>query len=406
MPLTLSQRSAHYTASPIRELLKLTEQPGMISLAGGLPAAESFPVSALRAACEAVLSEAPQAALQYGPSEGIAPLREWVAAHLRAQGVPAEASRVLITSGSQQGLDLLGRVLIDPDSTVLVERPSYLGALQAFAHYGPRFALLDDDEHGALPPAFALRGSARLAYLQPNFRNPTGQTMSAARRVAWADALHGSDMAVLEDDPYGELWFDAPPPAPLARLLPGQTISLGTFSKVLAPGLRLGFVHAPQAVFDKLLLARQAADLHTSSLAQRVVLHALLDGVLTEQAPRLRQIYRKRRDALLAGLDRHMPAGVRWNRPAGGMFVWLELPPALDAAALLPLAVAQRVAYVPGSAFHAAGRAPRNTLRLSFATASPEQLEQAAARLGAVFAQAIADSPAQTTYASPALPAA
>ncbi len=406
MAIVLAQRSTTFTSSPIRELLRLTEQPGVISLAGGLPAAESFPVPALRAACDAVLSEAPQAALQYGPSEGIAPLREWVAAHLRAQGVPADAARVLITSGSQQGLDLLGRVLIDPGSTVLVERPSYLGALQAFAPYGPRFALLDDDAQGALPPAATLRGSARLAYLQPNFRNPTGQTMSAARRAAWADALRHSDVAVLEDDPYGELWFDTPPPAPLARLLPGQAISLGTFSKVLAPGLRLGFVHAPQPVFDKLLLARQAADLHTSSLAQQVVLRALLDGVLTEQAPRLRQLYRERRDALLAGLERHMPAGVRWNRPAGGMFVWLELPPALDAAALLPLAIAQRVAYVPGAAFYASGRALRNTLRLSFATASPEQLEQAAARLGAVFGQAIADLPAETAHASTALPAA
>uniref|UniRef100_D5X6Y3 Putative transcriptional regulator, GntR family n=1 Tax=Thiomonas intermedia (strain K12) TaxID=75379 RepID=D5X6Y3_THIK1 len=386
MTFTLSQRSAHYTPSPIRELLNLTEQPGMISLAGGLPAPESFPVQALRAACVDVLDTQAQGALQYGPSEGIAPLREWVAAHLRAQGIEAQADEVLITSGSQQGLDLVGRVLIDPGSTVLVERLTYLGALQAFAPYGPRFADLDEDAGGALPtlddPAHS---GARMVYLQPNFRNPTGQTMTAARRTQWARALRGRPIALVEDNPYGDLWFDGPPPAPVAAQLPGQSLVLGTFSKVLSPGLRLGYVHGPHEVIAKMALARQAADLQTSSLTQRLVLKVLEGGLLDVQLPHIRALYRAQRDAMLAALSRHMPGSVHWETPQGGMFIWLSLPQGADATALLPLALQRKVAYVPGTAFYAAGTAPRNTLRLSYATATPAQIDTAIARLGEVF---------------------
>ncbi|CUA95418.1 aminotransferase-like domain-containing protein [Thiomonas bhubaneswarensis] len=393
MTLTLSQRSAHYTSSPIRELLKLTEQPGMISLAGGLPAAESFPVQSLRAACAEVLDTQAQGALQYGPSEGIAPLREWVAAHLRAQGIPAQLDEVLITNGSQQGLDLVGRVLIDPASTVLVERPTYLGALQAFAPYGPCFADLDDDAEGALPTLDdAAHRDARMVYLQPNFRNPTGQTMSTARRAQWAQTLRGRPIALVEDNPYGDLWFDQPPPPPLAAQLPGQSILLGSFSKVLSPGLRLGYIHAPAEVIAKMTLARQAADLQTSSLTQRLVLKVLERGVLEAQLPRIRALYRGQRDAMLAALERHMPDSVRWETPQGGMFIWLSLPEGADATALLPLALARKVAYVPGAAFYAAGTAPRNTLRLSYATAMPEQIDTAIAHLGGVFSRALSRS--------------
>ena len=386
MSLTLSQRCAAYTPSPIRELLKLTEQPGMISLAGGLPAADSFPVQALRAACLEVLDTQAQGALQYGPSEGIAPLRAWVAAQLRAQGMAAHADEVLITSGSQQGLDLVGRVLIDPGSTVLVERPTYLGALQAFAPYAPRFADLEDDAEGALPALDSpAHHDARLVYLQPNFRNPTGQTLSAARRMQWAQALRASSIALVEDNPYSDLWFDTPPPPPLAAQLPGQSILLGSFSKVLSPGLRLGYVYAPQEVIAKMTLARQAADLQTSSLTQRLVLKVLEGGLLDTQLPRIRNLYRDQRDAMLAALSRHMPDSVHWITPQGGMFIWLTLPDGMDATALLPQALARKVAYVPGAAFYAAGTAPRNTLRLSYATATPEQIDTAIAQLGAVF---------------------
>jgi len=383
MAITLSQRSAHHTVSPIRDLLKLTEQPGMISLAGGLPAPESFPVKALRAACAEVLDTQAHRALQYGPSEGIAPLREWVAAQLRAQGVAATADEILITSGSQQGLYLIGRVLIDPGSTVLVERPTYLGALQAFSPYAPQFADLEQDAEGPLP---ALESSARMVYLQPNFRNPTGQTMSAARRAQWAQALHGRPIALVEDDPYGELWFDGPPPAPLAAQLPGRSILLGTFSKVLSPGLRLGYVHGPEHVIAKMTLARQAADLQTSSLTQHLVLKVLQGGLFDAQLPRIRDLYRAQRDAMLTALSRHMPGNVQWEAPQGGMFLWLRLPEGMDATALLPLALQRQVAFVPGTAFYATAPAPRNTLRLSYATATPEQIDTAIARLGELFA--------------------
>ncbi|MGC9237511.1 MAG: PLP-dependent aminotransferase family protein [Thiomonas sp.] len=385
MRMILSQRSCHYTPSPIRELLALTEQPGMISLAGGLPAETSFPVDALRAACAEVLATQAHGALQYGPSEGIAPLREWVAAQRRAQGVAATADEVLITSGSQQGLDLVGRVLIDPGSTVLVERPTYLGALQAFSPYAPRCVDLEQDAEGPLP---ALDASARMVYLQPNFRNPTGQTMSAARRAQWAQALHGSPIALVEDNPYGELWFDGPPPAPLAAQLPGRSIVLGTFSKVLSPGLRLGYVHGPRHVIARMTLARQAADLQTSSLTQRLVLKVLEDGLLDAQLPRIRALYRAQRDAMLSALSRHMPGDVHWDVPLGGMFLWLRLPEGADATALLPLALQRQVAYVPGTAFYATAPAPRNTLRLSYATATPQQIDIAIARLGELFAAA------------------
>ncbi len=385
MRMILSQRSCHYTPSPIRELLALTEQPGMISLAGGLPAETSFPVDALRAACAEVLATQAHGALQYGPSEGIAPLREWVAAQLRAEGIAATADEVLITSGSQQGLDLVGRVLIDPGSTVLVERPTYLGALQAFSPYAPRCVDLEQDAEGPLP---ALDASARMVYLQPNFRNPTGQTMSAARRAQWAQALHGSPIALVEDNPYGELWFDGPPPAPLAAQLPGRSIVLGTFSKVLSPGLRLGYVHGPRHVIARMTLARQAADLQTSSLTQRLVLKVLEDGLLDAQLPRIRALYRAQRDAMLSALSRHMPGDVHWDVPLGGMFLWLRLPEGADATALLPLALQRQVAYVPGTAFYATAPAPRNTLRLSYATATPQQIDTAIARLGELFAAA------------------
>ena len=400
MSIVLSQRSALYTTSPIRELLRLTEQPGMISLAGGLPAADSFPVDALRAACDAALRDQPQAALQYGPSEGIAPLRGWIAAQLRAQGIAADPDEVLITSGSQQGLDLVGRVLLDPGCTVLVERPTYLGALQAFAPYGPRFADLASDAEGPLPPSAGT--AARLVYLQPNFSNPTGRTMSEVRRTQWAAALRDSDVALVEDDPYGELWFDAPPPRPLSGRVPGQAIRLGTFSKILAPGLRLGYVHAPREVIAKLVLARQAADLQTPSLTQRLVLQVLDSGILDTQLPRIRALYRAQRDAMLAALARHMPSGVRWDAPDGGMFLWLRLPEDADATALLPQALERRVAYVPGDAFHACKPAPRNTLRLSYATATPQQIDTAIARLGELFATL----PSAETAHEPAVPAA
>lgn len=391
----LASRTAAMNPSAIREILKLTERPGVVSLSGGLPSPATFPVEALREACERVLSDEQSArqALQYAASEGYGPLREAVAAGLCRQGQAVEPSQVLITSGSQQGLDLLGKLLIDAGSPVLVESPTYLGALQAFAPMAPRCIELASDGEGPLPQALreAVAGpaaGARALYLLPNFQNPTGRSLSLPRRQALVDAAETAGVPVIEDNPYGELWYEAPPPASLASLAPGRVAYLGSFSKVLAPGLRLGYVVVPPALYPKLLQAKQAADLHTPIFNQRLVHELLRDGFLDRHVPTIRERYRRHRDAMLAALERHMPVGVRWNRPAGGMFLWLELPAGLDAGVLLPRAVERGVAYVPGAPFFAG--APRaNTLRLSFVTVEPEVIGQAVQALAGVLREAI-----------------
>ncbi|MFM2120301.1 MAG: hypothetical protein RL722_1769 [Pseudomonadota bacterium] len=398
---TPSRRSLRTQSSAIRELLKLCERPGMLSMAGGLPAAESFPAEALRAVADRVLRDQPAAALQYGPSEGLAGLRAWVADHLRGLGMTVDPAQVLITSGSQQGLDLLGKVLAEEGAPLAVESPTYLGALQAFAPYGPRFVALEGDAEGPDPEALARLAhhspGCRFAYLLPNFQNPTGRMMSAARRTQIVGVARRIGLPLVEDNPYGELWCEAPPPAPLASLWPEGTVYLGSFSKVLAPGLRLGYMVAPAELHARLVHAKQAADLHTSSLAQHLVL-ALLRGqdttgadFLATQMPALRERYRRHRDAMQAALQQELPAGCQWQLPGGGMFFWLQLPEGLDAQALLPLALEAGIAYVPGIEFHPPGGSDaaavgrlRRSLRLSFVTLSPAQIAEAVARLGRV----------------------
>lgn len=387
-PWTLARRADRLNPSTIREILKLTEQPGIVSLAGGLPDAESFPVPAVAEACARVLRDEGRAALQYAASEGFAPLRGWAADHLRAQGVDADPARVLITTGSQQGLDLLAKVLVDPGSRVAVETPTYLGALQAFSPFEPVFHGLEGDDEGPRPEAFAEARGARFAYLLPNFQNPSGRCITAARRVALAEAAQVAGVPLLEDDPYGELWYDAPPPPPLASLAPGSTVVLGSLSKVLAPGLRLGYLLAPAALYPKLLQAKQAADLHTPGFNQRVAWEVLRDGLLQAHLPRLRATYRERRDAMAQALRAHLPAGCSWSLPSGGMFFWVRLPAGLDATALLPQAVRAGVAYVPGSPFFAQG-GHAETLRLSFVTVPPARIATAVAALGEVLRQAL-----------------
>ncbi|MCW7539562.1 PLP-dependent aminotransferase family protein [Aquabacterium sp. A7-Y] len=383
-PWTLARRAERMNPSIIREILKVTERPGILSLAGGLPSPDSFPVEAMREASERVLKDAGREALQYAASEGYAPLREWVAAHVQAQGLRVDASQVLITTGSQQGLDLCGKVLIDAGSRVLVETPTYLGALQAFAPYEPEIAAVPSDDEGPLPEALRdCAAGARFFYLLPNFQNPSGRSMSAARRVALAAEAARLGLPLLEDNPYGDLWFDAPPPPALASQHPEGAIYLGSFSKVLAPGLRLGYVVAPKALYPKLLQAKQAADLHTPVFNQRVVHEVIKDGFLDTHVPRIRTRYAAQRDAMRAALERHMPEGCRWNTPTGGMFFWVELPRGFDAMALLPMAVDAGVAFVPGAAFYAT-EPQLNTLRLSFVTLTPEQIALAVETLAGV----------------------
>jgi 2-aminoadipate transaminase len=403
MSWTLARRSARLNPSTIRELLKLTEQPGIVSLAGGLPSPDSFPVLALQEASARVLRDQPLQALQYAASEGFGPLREWVVADLATQGLHVQASQVLITTGSQQGLDLVAKVLVDPGSTVAVESPTYLGALQAFAPYEPRFLGVANDAQGPvvddLPRAAAKAHDTRFLYLVPNFQNPSGRCISAQRRLDLAQAALRCGLPVVEDNPYGELWLDAPPPPPLATQLGDAAFYLGSFSKVLAPGLRLGYVVAPEHLYAKLLQAKQAADLHTSGLNQRVVFEVIKDGFLTRHTPTVRARYKTQRDAMQAALLRHLQPlcsaqgeRVQWAPPLGGMFFWLTLPTGLDATALLPLALQAGVAFVPGSPFFANG-GHTNTLRLSFVTATPAQIDSGVAALAAVLAQALERSP-------------
>ncbi|MEJ5992616.1 PLP-dependent aminotransferase family protein [Ramlibacter sp. PS3R-8] len=378
---TLARRAARMNPSVIREILKVTERPGIISFAGGLPSPLTFPVDAFAAACRKVLADDGPGALQYSASEGYGPLREAVAAWLPW---PVDPAQVLITTGSQQGLDLVAKVLVDADSEVLVETPTYLGALQAFAPMEPQVVGVASDAEGIdLSDLRRRRGSARFLYVLPNFQNPTGRTMSEPRRQALVNTVRELALPVVEDNPYGDLWFDAPPPTPLAARNPEGTIYLGSFSKVLAPGLRLGYLVAPAALTPKLLQAKQAADLHSPSFNQRLVSEVLRDGFLDRHVPTIRALYRSQRDAMLAALQREMQGlDVSWNAPDGGMFLWARLPAGLDAAALLPHAVERGVAFVPGAAFYA-GAADTRTLRLSFVTATPQQIDTGMAALAA-----------------------
>jgi 2-aminoadipate transaminase len=390
---TLARRAERLNPSTIREILKLTERAGIVSLAGGLPSADTFPVAQVQEATARVLRDTPREALQYAASEGYGPLREWVAADLDRQGLRVSPEQVLITTGSQQGLDLVGKVLIDPGSRVAVDSPTYLGALQAFAPYEPEFTALAGDAAGPLPGALAAARGARFAYLVPNFQNPSGRCISAERRVELMDEAMAQGLPIVEDNPYGELWYDAPPPPPMAACAPESAVYLGSFSKVLAPGLRLGWLVAPRPLFPKLLQAKQAADLHTPGFNQRVAHAVVQDGFLDRHVPTIRERYRRGRDAMAAALSTHLPAGCHWTLPAGGMFFWVELPEHLDATVLLPAAVAAGVAYVPGADFHPPGTAaggvrPASTLRLSFVTVAPEQIEPAVAALGRVLAEA------------------
>jgi 2-aminoadipate transaminase len=389
-PWTLAARAARMNPSIIREILKLTEQPGVLSLAGGLPSPDSFPVEAMRAASHKVLTDTPREALQYAASEGYGPLREWVAAHMNAQGLRVTPGQVLITTGSQQGLDLVGKVLIDSSAPVAVETPTYLGALQAFSPYEPQFIGIACDGDGPLPEAMSRlphdAPGTRFFYVLPNFQNPTGRVIPEARRQALVAAAQAARLPLVEDNPYGDLWFDEAPPAPLASRWAEGTIYLGSFSKVLAPGLRLGYVIAPPALYPKLLQGKQAADLHTPGFNQRLVHEVIKDGFLDQHVPNIRARYKAQRDAMAEALSQHLPAGSEWQAPHGGMFFWVRLPAGCHAMALLPKAVAAGVAYVPGEAFYA-HQPDARTVRLSFVTLSPDEIRSAVATLGGVLRQ-------------------
>ena len=380
----LAARAEKMNPSVIREILKVTEKPGIISFAGGLPSPKTFPVAEFATACAKVLRDDAHASLQYAASEGYGPLREMVAAALPWS---VDAAQVLITTGSQQGLDLLAKVLIDEGSRILVETPTYLGALQAFAPMQPEVVSVQSDDEGVvIDDLISKARGARFLYVLPNFQNPTGRTMTEARRTALSRRAAELDLPLVEDNPYGDLWFDAPPPAPMTARHPDGCVYLGSFSKVLAPGLRLGYLVAPKSLYPKLLQAKQAADLHSAGFNQRVVAEVMADGFLERHVPTIRTLYKSQRDAMLAAMREHMPAGVSWNTPAGGMFLWARLPEGMDAVTLLPRAVEHNVAFVPGAAFYADHGDPR-TLRLSFVTASVDEIKTGVAALAQAIRQ-------------------
>jgi 2-aminoadipate transaminase len=385
----LARRMSGVQASAIREILKVTERPDVLSFAGGLPAAEAFPAAAIAKAYADVLADDAAAALQYGPTEGYRPLRAWVAERMTRRGLAASADQVLITAGAQQGIDLVGKALIDPGDTVVVESPSYLAALQSFSTCEARFATVPSDEGGMCTDALerVLREERpRLIYLVPNFNNPSGTTLPLQRRLQIARLAAEYQVTVLEDDPYGELRYRGVALPPIAGLVPGApVIHLGSFSKTLAPGLRLGYAVAEESLVRALTIAKQAADLHTATLAQRAVARLFETFDYEAHLRRLRRLYGERLEAMLASLERSLPRGSVWTRPEGGLFVWLRLPRGLDAQVLLADAMRERVAFVPGAPFYPAEPC-RETLRLNFSNQPPALIAEGMARLGACVA--------------------
>jgi 2-aminoadipate transaminase len=388
----LALRMADMPASAVREILKVAERPDILSFAGGLPAPELFPVEAIAEAHAAVLRDAGGKALQYSTTEGFGPLRTWIAEHLNQRGVPARPDELLITNGSQQGIDLVARVFLDPGDVILVDNPTYLAAIQAFAAYQVRLVTMPSDDDGVIVEGVADLIAAhhpKLIYLVSSFQNPRGTTLPQDRRVALAGIAARGGVAILEDDPYGELSFTGPPPRPIAAAGEGNVFYLGTFSKTLAPGLRIGWLWGDAAIVRKATIAKQAADLHTATLAQRATV-ALLDRFdYHGHVARICEVYRERCQTMLAAIAEHLPEGCRWIAPTGGMFVWLQLPGGLDAETLFPAAIARKVAFVPGVAFFVENHR-RDFVRLNFSNQPPLSIVEGMRRFGEVVAEGLA----------------
>ncbi len=386
LPYTFSQRAQKLTSSTIREILKVTERPEVISFAGGLPAPGGFPVEEINAAFDRVLQQNGRSALQYGPTEGYTPLRQWVADDFRKRGVDISLDEVLIVSGSQQALDMLGKLFFDPGSKVLVEAPSYLGALQSFSLFEPVYAPVPTDEGGLIPERITdtLAAGARFLYALPNFQNPTGVSLSTARRQALVERCAALQLPIVEDDPYGELRY-AGEPLPgllqLGRKAGATVVRLGTFSKVLAPGLRLGYIVAPRPIIAKLVQIKQATDLHTATVSQMAVYETIKGGFLEQHLPAVRDLYKRQCGYMLEALQEHFPDTCSYTRPEGGMFIWVTLPEHIDGSRLLERAIERNVAFVPGAPFYA-GSPKTNTLRLSFVTVSEDRIRKGVQILG------------------------
>ncbi|MFO1532999.1 MAG: PLP-dependent aminotransferase family protein [Thermoplasmatota archaeon] len=396
-----SQRTHAQKASEIRELLKLTEKPNIISFAGGLPNPGTFPVKEVEEASHRVLRDHAKSALQYSTTEGVTPLREAVAAHLRKDGMQVHPDEILITNGSQQGLDLLGRVFLDRGDTVIVSNPTYLGALQAFNYFGARYATADSDEDGIIPESVeaTLKAQKKLGvhpkflYVVSTFANPTGTTISGPRRRRLLDLAHEHDLLIVEDDPYGKLRFEGEHiPTMLAMDKgEGRVIYLGTFSKILVPGFRLAWSVAPVEATRKLVISKQSVDLCTNAFTQYIAADLLAGGLIDRHLPEIISLYRRKRDIMLQSMEKHFPKeGVHWTHSHGGLFTWATMPEQVNATEMLKTAIEHEVAYVPGKSFFPDPKVGFNTMRMNFSHPADDKIRIGVERLGLVMAECIA----------------
>ena len=388
----LASRTRGMSASVLREILKVASRPGVISLAGGLPAPESFPVDIMPELIAKVLTKHGSAVLQYGPTEGFPPFREAVAGYLAERGVKATADEVIITTGSQQTLDALGKILISPGDKVAVESPTYLGALAAFNPYQPSYVALPSDDDGVIPEALEdtlSREPIKFVYLIPNFQNPSGRTIPLERRKAIAASVLRHDVILIEDDPYRALRYEGEHLPTIWSMAPDNVVHAGTMSKILSPGLRLGFSVAPAVIRRWMVLAKQGIDLHTSSLDQAVAAEYITGGYLTKHLPSIVNRYRPRLQAMLESLEEYFPDRFSWSKPQGGMFVWAAGPDGLDTDALYAGAVERNVAYVPGQYFFTRPGEGRNTMRLNFSNVGEEAIRSGIKTLAWLMAEAL-----------------
>ena len=397
----LAERTKKMKNSAIRELLKVTQDPEVISFAGGLPAPDLFPLREIEEACIYVTSELGKKALQYSATEGVYPLKEYLADSMHKYGIPAIPENILLTNGSQQALDLIGRIFIDPGRFILTGRPTYLGAIQAWQAYEAKFHTMRVDENGMVveeierayekvledngrPPAFI--------YVLPNFHNPAGTTMPLERRIKLAEIATKLDLAVIEDDPYGQLRFEGDNIPPICSLIPERTIYLGTFSKTMAPGLRLGWIVASETLMTRLIQAKQGCDLHTGTFVQYVANDICQRGFLKPHIKKVREFYKKRRDTMVDALTEFWPESCHWTVPQGGLFLWAQIPDTIDTEEFLKnKALVEKVAYVPGAHFYPNGDGGNNAMRLNFSYSSPELIVEGIKRLGAAIKHELAN---------------
>lgn len=396
MEFTFAERMDQLKASEIRELLKLTQQPEIISFAGGLPAAELFPIDTIREANDKVMKDKGRVALQYGPTEGYQPLREQIVKLMKKQHLDADPSDILITSGSQQGLDFAAKIFVNKGDVIITESPSYLGAINAFKAYQPKFVEIDMDDDGMrmdlLEEALKTTENVKFIYAIPDFQNPSGRTMSLERRKRLVELANEYDVVIVEDNPYGELRFEG-------EFLPAikhfdtedRVIFLGTFSKIFTPGLRLGWAYAGKEILQKMIFVKQGADLQSSTISQFEVAQYLEDNDISEHIDKIRDVYRHRRDLMLKTMDEEFPEGIKYTRPEGGLFTWVILPEGLDAKELGTKAIERKVAYVPGSSFFPNGGG-ENTLRMNYSCSTDEQIVKGVKALGELFREAMEEN--------------